>query len=120
MRVMKLAAGQGAEIHKTHTRAFNAVSLSRPGRDLITVPASFAIDRRALVAAPAETDEGRSGVVELRFAGTRPPFPPFAFETVNVIAGRGVASVLISFIGQGGQSLRRPRAGGVQPMRCRD
>jgi len=57
------------------------------GRGLRPIAVDFPLDRSSLVAAPAETHEGGSRVVQLRLAGTCPPFPPFALECMDVIAG---------------------------------
>ena len=85
------------------------------GQGARPIPGRFPLDRRALVTAPAETDEGRGGIVELRLAGTRPPFPPFAFETVDVVAGRGSASVVVGLRRQGRQRLAIRGQGGMLP-----
>ena len=65
--------------------------------------------------APTETDKRRSGVIELRLAGTRPPFPPLAFEAVNIIAGRSGASVFVGFRRQRQQGFAIGGQGGVVP-----
>lgn len=66
--------------------------------------------------APAETHEGGGGVVELWFAGTRPPFTPFALKSVDIVARRGGASFFVGFVRQGRQVLAIGGQGAFDPF----
>ncbi len=68
------------------------------------------------MSAPAEADEGGGRVAEGRLAGIRPPFTPFAFESVDIVTRRGFSSTLIGFIGQGGQRLAIGGQGALNPF----
>src|ERR1700733_8570754 len=61
--------------------------------------------RHPFVAAPAKTHESTGRFVEFGPAGPHPPFPPLAFQRVDIVAGRSGAGFVVSFLGQGWQTL---------------
>ena len=65
--------------------------------------------------ASAESDEGSGGIIKARPAGACPPFPPFGFERMNVVARRSRSSILIGFSWQWGQHLAIRGQGGMAP-----
>jgi len=106
---------RGIATNRVHGR-LTRFCISRPGRGLRPVVLGCSVDRRPLVTAPAETDERRGRIVELRFARARPPFPPFAFKPVDVVARRGIARVLIGIRRQGWQRFAIGGQGALDPV----
>ena len=76
----------------------------------------FALDRGTPVSAPAEADKGRRRIVEFRFPRAGPPFAPFVFEAVDVIAGSGISPFLIGFVGQRGECFTVRGQGTLNPF----
>ena len=66
--------------------------------------------------APAEANEGRGRVINLRPAGTLPEIPPIVFEGMNVVTRRGVPSLFIGFIGQRRERLAIRGQGTLNPF----
>ena len=65
---------------------------------------------------PAEAYKGGLMIAENRLPRSCPPFPPFDFETVNVVARCCGASILIGFIGQGRQGCTIRGQGTFDPL----